>query len=155
MTIPLKTSFLSLGLCLSLACSESKTTSSSTASEDSANSGVSVQSKLKDGFQPLRECAMGLGYLRCQKSQEAVMNLRKIVEAARVYYTSDHASRGSDVAIPNQFPGLGLDYGPAPGVNTCCGQPKDQCRSDPQAWDHPVWQALNFAVDGPHRYWYV
>ena len=76
--------------------------------------------------------AMGLGYVRCQKSQEAVMNLRKMVEAARVYYTSDHASRGSNVAIPNQFPGLGLDYGPAPGVNTCCGQPKDQCRPDPK-----------------------
>ena len=88
------------------------------------------------------------------KTTEAVMNIRRIFDGA-VKYTEDHAARGTNEAIPNQFPGLGLDYGPAPGVNACCGQEGDVCMPNSNAWKHAVWQGLDFAVSDPHRYWYM
>ena len=81
------------------------------------------------------------------------MNLRKIVEATGILrQTMRVAGPIWRFRINSQAP---VWTWARTRRNTCCGQPKDQCRSDPQAWDHPVWQALNFAVDGPHRYWYM
>ena len=94
-------------------------------------------------------------YVRRSKTTEAVMNIRRIFDGAVKYYTEDHAARGTNAAIPNQFPGLGLDYGPAPGVNECCGQEGDVCMPNSNAWKHAVWQGLDFAVSDPHRYWYM
>ena len=51
-------------------------------------------------------------YVRRSKTTEAVMNIRRIFDGAVKYYTEDHAARGTNEAIPNQFPGLGLDSWP-------------------------------------------
>lgn len=92
-------------------------------------------------------------YVRRAKTTEALMNLRKLFDGSVVYYERDHSDRQGTVLVP-QFPGVGLNYGPAPGNNPCCGQPADKCDADPGAWKHPVWMALNFAVDDPHYFWY-
>lgn len=96
-------------------------------------------------------------YIRRAKTTEAVMNLRKLFDGAVTYYERDFSDRFGRGIAP-QFPGVGLNYGPVPGSNPCCGQAADKC--DPtvpghqDAFDGPVWQALSFAVDDPHYYWY-
>ena len=96
-------------------------------------------------------------YIRRTKTSEAVMMLRKLFDGAVTYYERDFSNRFGST-LPPQFPGVGLNYGPVPGVNPCCGQVRDKC--DPtanghqDAFDFAVWQALTFAVDDPHYYWY-
>jgi type IV pilus assembly protein PilA len=97
-------------------------------------------------------------YVRRARTTEAVMNLRKLFDSAVAYYDRDHVNRDGSF-IEAQFPGLGAALtGPAPGVNFCCGQSGDKC--DPRdpvevaAWQKPKWQALNFAMQDPHLYWY-
>lgn len=92
-------------------------------------------------------------YVRRAKTTEAVMNLRKMFDSSVAYYERDFNDRAGNI-IPKQFPGLGLAFGPAPGVNDCCGQVGDKCEPNANAWDAAIWQALNFAVDDPHYYWY-
>ncbi len=93
-------------------------------------------------------------YVRRSKTSEAVMMLRKLFDGSVAYYNRDFSDRHGD-PIVSQFPGIGLDYGPAPGTDPCCGAGKDKCDPDPEAWDGDVWQALAFAVDDPHYYWYA
>ncbi len=93
-------------------------------------------------------------YIRRSKTTEAVMNLRKMFDGSVAYFERDFSDREGNT-LPSQFPGVGWNYGPAPGYNECCGQTGDKCAPDAGAWDHPVWQGLNFAVDDPHYYWYV
>ena len=81
------------------------------------------------------------------------MNIRRIFDGAVKYYTEDHTDRRGN-AIPNQFPGVDMDYGPAPGVNQCCGQEGNICLPNPNSWKHAVWQGLDFGVSDPHFFWY-
>lgn len=94
-------------------------------------------------------------YIRRSKTTEAVMNLRKLFDGSVAYYERDYSTRFGET-LPSQFPGVQDGVDPTPGNNPCCGQVGDQCdpRANPDAWDHPVWQGLNFAVDDPHYYWY-
>ena len=93
-------------------------------------------------------------YVRRSKTTEAVMNLRKMFDSSVSYYEADHNGRDGGILL-KQFPGESLAYGPAPGMNHCCGQVGDKCAPEADAWDHPVWHALNFSVDDPHYFWYV
>ena len=94
-------------------------------------------------------------YVRRSKTTEAVMNLRKLFDSSVAYYERDYSDRAGE-SIPSQFPGVGLNFGPAPGGhNPCCGGDEGpKCLPDPEAWSQPIWQALNFSVDDPHYYWY-
>lgn len=92
-------------------------------------------------------------YVRRSKTTEAVMNLRRMFDSSVAYFEVDHSDRGGNV-VPKQFPGLGMQFGPAPGTNDCCGQVGNKCAPNADAWDSPVWHALNFSVDDPHYYWY-
>ena len=99
-------------------------------------------------------------YIRRAKTTEAVMNLRKMFDSSVAYYEKDHVGRGG-VPIAHQFPGANQGLGPSPGVNPCCRDGKDKCppaghadAPNPEAWDAPHWQALNFSVDDPHYFWY-
>ena len=93
-------------------------------------------------------------YVRRSKTSEAVMNLRKMFDGSVAYFERDFSDRHGGTVV-SQFPGVGLDYGPAPGTNPCCVGDLDKCTPDPEAWDGNVWQALNFAIDDPHYYWYA
>ncbi len=93
-------------------------------------------------------------YVRRAKTTEALMNLRKLFDGSVSYYEQDHSDRLGKTVV-SRFPGEGIAFGPAPrGNNPCCGQIGDKCPPDPEAWDGPVWHALNFGVDDPHYYWY-
>ena len=92
-------------------------------------------------------------YVRRSKTTEAVMNLRKLFDGSVAYYERDFSDRHGGTIV-SQFPGVGK-FNVSPGNNPCCGQVGDKCEPDPDAWDAPVWQGLNFAVDDPHYYWYV
>jgi len=36
----------------------------------------------------------------------------------------------------------------------CCDNPDGRCQPQPQLWEHPTWQTLNFAIFDPHYYQY-
>lgn len=100
-------------------------------------------------------------YVRRSKTSEALMNLRKIFDGSVAYYERDFSTRFGQ-RVPPQFPGQGPDaVGATPGPNFCCGQPvpggtTDKClpQNEVGAWDQNTWQALSFAVDDPHYFWY-
>jgi hypothetical protein len=43
--------------------------------------------------------------------------------------------------------------GPSPG-RACCDEDGGECQADPTVWATPAWRALEFSVDGTHRYRY-
>lgn len=95
-------------------------------------------------------------YVRRSKTTEAVMNLRKMFDGSVAYYERDFSDRQGETVL-SQFPGVQDPVDPTPGSDFCCGQVGDKCdpRNTPNgAWEHPVWQGLNFAVDDPHYFWY-
>ncbi|MBU0551801.1 pilin [Myxococcota bacterium] len=96
-------------------------------------------------------------YIRRAKTTEATMNLRKMFDSSVAYYETDHSTRQGDSVLP-QFPIApeGSALGPGAGHNPCCSPQGDKCdpTAFPDGWDHAVWQALNFAVDDPHYFWY-
>ncbi len=94
-------------------------------------------------------------YIRRAKTTEALMNLRKMFDGSIAYYERDFSTRFGS-AVPKQFPAAGLVLAPTPLTNTCCDEASstDKCRPNAQQWAQPHWQALNFAVDDPHYFWY-
>jgi hypothetical protein len=46
------------------------------------------------------------------------------------------------------------DVGPTPPLGTCCEGDKGKCAPTASWWEHPTWQALNFAVEDPHYFSY-
>lgn len=46
-----------------------------------------------------------------------------------------------------------LAAGPTPPLGTCC-QDGSTCAADPSRWDAPGWRALQFSIDGRHRFSY-
>lgn len=92
-------------------------------------------------------------YIRRAKTTEALMNLRKMFDGSVAYYERDWSNRFG-AAVPKQFPGAGEQLGPTPLTNSCCSPEGDKCAPNAAQWAQPHWQALNFAVDDPHYYWY-
>lgn len=92
-------------------------------------------------------------YIRRAKTTEALMNLRKMFDGSIAYYERDFSSRFGS-SVPKQFPAAGELLAPTPNTNFCCGQVGDKCAPNAQQWAQGHWQALNFAVDDPHYYWY-
>lgn len=99
-------------------------------------------------------------YVRRSKTTEPLMNLRKIFDGSVAYYERDHADRFGG-RIEAQFP---IDASETPGRDACCnqdngnGQTVNVClpQNTPGIWDDiPTWQALSFAVDDPHYFWYA
>jgi len=58
-------------------------------------------------------------YVRRAKTTEALMNLRKLFDGSVQYYERDHSDRQGK-AVPPQFPGVGVAFGPAPNGNNPC-----------------------------------
>jgi type IV pilus assembly protein PilA len=92
-------------------------------------------------------------YIRRAKTTEALMNLRKMFDGSVAYFDRDFSTRFGN-SVPKQFPGAGELLGPTPGTNFCCGQVGDKCAPNSTQWAQPHWQALNFAIDDPHYFWY-
>lgn len=86
------------------------------------------------------------------KSSEPVMNLKKIYQGARAYYTEETVSRGTGTVLPPQFP---ESVSTTPAAGSCCDHPTGKCPPDPAIWSAPGWQALKFSMDDPHYYSYT
>ena len=57
-----------------------------------------------------------------------------------------------DQLAPGQksFP---ASVGPTPPLGTWCAM-GEKCEPNPEVWQHPTWQALDFAMRDPHYYSY-
>jgi hypothetical protein len=73
------------------------------------------------------------------------MNLRRLADSAVVYYESERVTPNGTM-LPPQFP---ASVGRTPAEVPC-----DQTLPNPDDWERPTWQALNFALSDPHRYSY-
>ncbi len=90
-----------------------------------------------------------LKYQRRSKTSEATMNLRKLFDSAVFAYNEDQVDAEGN-RLPRQFP----PSAPLTPAEDFCKQGRDRYEPDPDAWRHPAWKALNFAVESPHRYRY-
>jgi hypothetical protein len=71
---------------------------------------------------------------------EAKLMLNKIGKNAKRVYAENAA-----------FPKGQVGLTPA---TDCCAGPDHKCASDAKTWTDPVWTALDFQIDEPHRYRY-
>lgn len=77
-------------------------------------------------------------YIKKSKASEARQFLRKIADAALVYHADTKTLPASVALTPAQ---------------PCCNG-EEKCPPNPAQWQHPTWQALNFAMLDPHYYTY-
>lgn len=89
--------------------------------------------------------------VRRSKSSEATINLRRMFDGAITSYQSEQVDR-SGQGREARFPAT---VAPTPGEDACCQQGGLRCDPDPVAFRQPTWQALQFALDDPHYYWYT
>ena len=94
-------------------------------------------------------------YIRRSKTTEALMNVRRMFDAAVSYYESEHAASDGSI-LAKQFPYDADSIGPVYFPYTkCCTNPGEKCAPSPSIWNTPRWAALNFSVDDPHYYQYA
>jgi hypothetical protein len=79
-------------------------------------------------------------YLKRSKEIEAKIQLGKLGKMAKV----EHATT-------SEFPKGKV--GPTPAT-PCCAEPAKECSSTDTTWADPVWQALDFTIEGAFRYQY-
>ncbi len=87
------------------------------------------------------------------KAVEAKVNLKKISDAAHLYFdTQNRATSAQRAGAPaaHRFP---ASIAPTPPLGSCCKN-GGQCAADPSLWQTPTWEALGFAMSGPHYYSY-
>ncbi len=80
-------------------------------------------------------------YLAKAKTGEAMTELEKIYNGARIYYT--------EVDTYAQFP---ASEPVTPAVSCCASGGK--CQPSQALWDTPTWNALGFSVSDPHYFRY-
>ena len=89
-------------------------------------------------------------YTRRSQTAEATMNVRKLFDSAVAYYQLEDHTDIDGTPQPRRFPPT-VALTPA---RSPCELGVDALAPAPDTWDHPTWQALNFAIDDPHRYRY-
>ena len=91
--------------------------------------------------------------VRRGRTVEAVLNVRRLYDAAATYYHTAHFDKNG-VPIPRQFPQTASWTPNGPGV--CCATLAQVC--DPatyaKQWGTTTWQALHFSMDEPFHYSY-
>jgi type II secretory pathway pseudopilin PulG len=87
-----------------------------------------------------------LRYQNRSRTTEATMNVRRLYDSAVSYYDSDHVLPSGEF-LPPQFP-ASIPRTPA---EVPCGTRQEPDRA---TWAAPTWEALNFAIVGPHYYSY-
>ncbi|HEY5922209.1 MAG TPA: hypothetical protein VIV11_11085 [Kofleriaceae bacterium] len=79
-----------------------------------------------------------MDYQKKAKRPEALLHLNRLAKNLKVAHISDDAFPKGKVALTPAKP--------------CC-ENQGKC-NDPAAWQHPIWQALDFSIDEPHFYRY-
>ena len=105
-------------------------------------------------------------YMRKSKASEARVQLAKLSDSAAAYFMEEHVSRDG-TPQPHRCPSDGNAEGKGtvtPPLSTKCNDgPKGNCSAggsgpgsyDAALWlDNQLWQELNFAIEGGHRYHY-
>ena len=88
-------------------------------------------------------------YIKKAKTAEALGNLEKMYNAARVYYLEDHGQNNVSVTR-RMFP---TTVGPTPTVS-CCNFGDERCEPTASWWTDRTWRSLNFSMDDPHYFRY-
>ena len=89
-------------------------------------------------------------YVAKAKTTEAMTELEKIYNGARVYWLEPHGAAGSIQPLPPQFPDT---HAATPAVS-CCASSGGKCVPSATQWKDPTWVGLAFSVDDPHYYQY-
>ena len=89
-----------------------------------------------------------INYMRQAKTGEAPLNLKKIYDAAVVYFEEDHPGRRR-LQRRKEFP---RRVGLTPR-RRCCRFKGGKCRNT--NWSHKTWRALKFSIDDPHYFQYA
>lgn len=77
---------------------------------------------------------------KVSRVSDASPQLNKLAKMLKVAYAVDDA--------------LPVGETPLTPASPCCQGPGGKCAPDPAAWQHPIWQALEFQLDEPHPYQY-
>lgn len=91
-------------------------------------------------------------YMKKSKTAEASQFLKKMSDSARTHYAVPPMDDAS-LALGAQAHAFPASVGPTPPLGTCCAT-GDKCIPTADTWQHPTWQALDFAMHGPHYYSY-
>jgi type II secretory pathway pseudopilin PulG len=81
-----------------------------------------------------------MDYMKKSKQTEAALQLNKLAKNLKVAYMTNQA-----------FPKGSVPLSPA---KSCCEGPNHKC-DDPAAWQHPIWQELDFMISEPHLFRYA
>jgi hypothetical protein len=93
-------------------------------------------------------------YIKKSKSAEGLQFIKKMSDAARMYYTEPtFATADPRVAevIKKRFP---RSVGPTPPLGSCCQGVEGRCPVDMSQWEQAGWKELDFALHDPHYYSY-
>lgn len=98
-------------------------------------------------------------HMRRARTAEAIDQLDKIFKGAATYFMTPQVEESTGVALPCQFPG-NEELTPDITVGMCCHSAHDQdgdrrCDVDPEQWESPTWQALNFEMREQHYFQYM
>jgi hypothetical protein len=84
------------------------------------------------------------------KATEAKQFLKKMSDAVRTFHAFPEPLPSQSGPVARRFP---EDAGPTPPLGTCCDD-GGKCAVKDSHWEHPTWQALDFAMVDPHYYSY-
>jgi prepilin-type N-terminal cleavage/methylation domain-containing protein len=90
-------------------------------------------------------------YMAKAKSTEAITQLEKMYNGARIYWLEPHGAAGAITPLPPQFPAS--TPGPTPGIS-CCASNGGRCLPSQAQWRDPTWVGLAFSLDDPFYYQY-
>jgi len=120
-------------LALAFSSSANANSSAATATADEAASTNAASSKVH----------------KASASSEAKQMLRSIADSARAYRMDSSNFNQGMVPMPPSFPSSTASTPAA----SCCAS-GGLCTSDKATWSSPEWQALNFSIEGEHRFAY-
>jgi prepilin-type N-terminal cleavage/methylation domain-containing protein len=89
-------------------------------------------------------------YIAKAKSTEAVTQLEKIYNGARIYWLEPHGVAGLISPLAPQFP---ASHAATPAIS-CCASGGGRCVPSAAEWQDPTWIGLQFSLDDPHYYQY-
>jgi len=91
-----------------------------------------------------------LHYIAKAKSTEAMTQVEKMYNGARIYWLEPHGTPGAISPLPPQFP---ASKAATPAIS-CCASSGGRCMPSQGQWQDPTWIGLSFSLDDPHYYQY-
>ncbi len=89
-------------------------------------------------------------YIRQAKTTEAPLNLKKIFDAAKVYFEAERTKRDG-TPLGHVLPA----NAPMTPATKCCAQAGGKCKDAATTWGTATWSALKFEIRDPHYFQYA